>query len=139
MLRNKLVFSFVALLVFSLSFCNAYSQNKENQKHIISHVTVTCYQPVKSQCDSQPLVTADGSKINLSHLKSGKIKWCAISRDLLWMFPKDKPKRIWVEGMGIFEVRDVMNKRFTHRVDILQHPKNCKLVFYENVKIKIYQ
>ena len=30
------------------------------QKHITSHVTVTCYQPVKSQCDSKPLVTAEG-------------------------------------------------------------------------------
>lgn len=109
------------------------------QKHITSHVTVTCYQPVKSQCDSKPLVTADGSKINLRHLKSGKIKWCAISRDLLYLFPKDKPKRIWIEGMGIYEVRDIMNKRFHHRVDILLHPKDSKLVYYNNVKIKILQ
>lgn len=138
-MKNKLVFSLVLLLVFSLSVCKVYGQNKAKQKHIISHVTVTCYQPVKAQCDSQPLVTADGSNINLKHLKSGKIKWCAISRDLLWMFPKDKPKRIWIEGMGVYEVRDVMNKRFKHRVDILLHPKNSKLVFHENVKIKIYQ
>lgn len=133
--KNKLIFNIITLFLFVISIGNSYAENK----HIISHVTVTCYQPVKEQCDDNPLVTADGSKINLRHLKSGKIKWCAISRDLLWMFPKDKPKRIWVEGMGVFEVRDVMNKRFTHRVDILLHPKNSKLMFYENVKIKIYQ
>ena len=40
----------------------------------ITHVTLTCYQPVKSQCDNKPLVTADGSKINLHHLKHNKIK-----------------------------------------------------------------
>ena len=133
--KSKLIFSIITLFLFVISIGNSYAENK----HIISHVTVTCYQPVKEQCDDNPLVTADGSKINLRHLKSGKIKWCAISRDLLWMFPKDKPKRIWVEGMGVFEVRDVMNKRFTHRVDILLHPKNSKLMYYENVKIKIYQ
>lgn len=133
--KNKLIFNIITLFLFVISIGNSYAENK----HIISHVTVTCYQPVKEQCDDNPLVTADGSKINLRHLKSGKIKWCAISRDLLWMFPKDKPKRIWVEGMGVFEVRDVMNKRFTHRVDILLHPKNSKLMYYENVKIKIYQ
>ena len=54
----------------------------------ITHVTLTYYQPVKAQCNSEPLVTADGSKINLRHLKQGRIKLCAISRNLLWLFPK---------------------------------------------------
>ena len=66
-----------------------------------THVTLTYYQPVKEQCNSEPLVTADGSKINLHHLKQGKIKWCAISRDLLWLFPKNRPKRIYIDGFGI--------------------------------------
>lgn len=102
-----------------------------------SHVTLTCYQPVVSQCNSEPLVTADGSKINLHHLKHNKIKWCAISRDLLWLFPKGKPKRIWIEGYGVYEVKDVMNKRHKHRVDILIHPKNSKRIKVTNVKIRI--
>ena len=79
-------------------------------EHIITHVTLTCYQPLPSQCDNEPFTTADGSKISLKHLKRGEIKWCAISRDLLYLFPKDKPKKIWIEGYGIYEVRDVMNK-----------------------------
>ena len=131
---NKYQFIFILLIFMTLPLSGAFAQ-----KHITSHVTVTCYQPVKSQCDSKPLVTADGSSINLRHLKSGKIKWCAVSRDLLWMFPKNKPKRVWIEGMGIYDVKDVMNKRFSHRVDILLHPKNSKLVYYNNVKIKILQ
>ena len=84
----------------------------------ITHVTLTCYQPVKSQCDKEPLVTSDGSKINLRHLKRGSIKWCAISRDLLYLFPKNKPKRVSIEGFGVYEVRDVMNKRNKHGIEI---------------------
>lgn len=103
----------------------------------ITHVTLTCYQPVKSQCNNQPLVTADGSKINLHHLKRGNIKWCAISRDLLYLFPKNKPKRVSIEGFGVYEVKDVMNKRHNHRIDILIHPKNSKRISIKNVKVKI--
>ena len=103
----------------------------------ITHVTLTYYQPVKSQCNSEPLVTADGSKINLQHLKNNKIKWCAVSRDLLYLFPKDKPKRVFIEGYGIYQVRDVMNKRHTHRIDILIHPKDTKRISISNVKVKI--
>ena len=103
----------------------------------VTHVTLTYYQPVKGQCDSKPLITADGSKINLNHLKIGKIRWCAISRDLLYLFPKGKPKRIYIEGFGTYQVRDVMNRRFRHSVDILIHPKNSKRIKLNKVKIKI--
>ena len=103
----------------------------------VTHVTLTYYQPVKEQCNSEPLVTADGSKINLHHLKQGKIKWCAISRDLLWLFPKNRPKRIYIDGFGIYQVRDIMNKRWNHKVDILIHPKDSKRIKLEKVKIKI--
>lgn len=103
----------------------------------VTHVTLTYYQPVKEQCDNKPLITADGSKINLNHLKSGKIRWCAISRDLLYLFPNGKPKRIYIEGFGTYQVRDVMNRRFRHSVDILIHPKNSKRIKLNKVKIKI--
>lgn len=103
----------------------------------ITHVTLTCYQPIKSQCDSKPLVTADGSKINLTHLKQNKIKWCAVSRDLLYLFKKDKPRKVYIEGFGVYEVKDVMNKRHDHRIDILIHPKDSKRISINHVKVKI--
>lgn len=118
----------------SLKLNNEAIQKKKN---IITHVTVTCYQPVEAQCDSDPLITADGSKIDLKKLKRGEIKWCAISRDLLWLFPKDKPKRVHIEGYGIYEVRDVMNKRFNHRLDILLHPSDDTMILDKNVKVTI--
>ena len=103
----------------------------------VTHVTLTCYQPVKEQCNDDPLTTADGSKIDLKKLKDGDIKWCAISRDLLWLFPKDKPKRVYIEGYGIYEVRDLMNKRWDHRIDILKHPDDKERICLSNVKVII--
>lgn len=103
----------------------------------ISHVRLTVYHPTVEQCDSDPLITADGSHIDLQKLKHGKIKWCAISRDLLWLFPRGKPKRIWIEGHGIYEVKDLMNKRYGHSVDLLQHPSDPKVFCKHNVKIRI--
>lgn len=124
---KKQILIFLLLLSFvSKAFCQT-----------ITHVTLTCYQPVKSQCDKEPLVTSDGSKINLHHLKRGSIKWCAISRDLLYLFPKNKPKRVSIEGFGVYEVKDIMNKRHKHRIDILIHPKNSKRISIKNVKVKI--
>ena len=111
--------------------------NVNRDKHITTHVTLTCYQPLVSQCDNEPFTTSDGSKISLKHLKHGKIKWCAISRDLLYLFPKDKPKKIWIEGYGIYEVRDVMNKRYKHSIDLLIHPKDSMRIRKKNVKVKI--
>ena len=121
----------ILMILFLLSgyLCNLSAQT--------THVTLTCYQPVKGQCNSEPLVTSDGSKINLRHLERGRVKWCAISRDLLWLFPKNKPKKVWIEGYGEFEVRDVMHKRHNHRIDILIHPKNSKRIMKKNVKVKI--
>ena len=143
----------VAMLCFTTIKCCAQT---------VTHVELTCYQPVKSQCNNQPLITADGSKINLHHLKNNKIKcnnqtvitadgneinlhdlknnkikWYAISRDLLWLFPKNKPKKVYIEGYGVYLVKDVMNKRHKHRLDILIHPKDPKRISINNVKVKI--
>lgn len=107
------------------------------KQYTVTHVDLTCYQPVVSQCDKEPLTTSDGSRINLKKLRNGNIKWCAVSQDLLYLFPKDKPKRIYIDGFGLYEVKDVMNKRHKHKVDLLIHPKNSMRIKIEHVKIKI--
>lgn len=103
----------------------------------ITHVTLTYYHPVKEQTNHDPEHMADNSKIDMRKLKNGKLKWCAISRDLLYMFPKNKPKKIWIEGFGYYEVHDVMNKRYKHSVDILVHPKHSVKSKLKHVKIRI--
>lgn len=139
---------YILIILLSISACIPHShrhikkvikqrQHVSVKKEITTHILLTCYQPVVSQCDGDPLTTSDGSKINLSHLRRNKIRWCAISQDLLYLFPKGKKRHIWIEGYGIYEVRDVMNKRYKHSVDLLIHPKNSLRIKKDNVKIKI--
>lgn len=85
---------------------------------IVTHVTLTTYNPVEDQCDSSPLLTANNTTIDLDKLKSGEQRIVAISRDLLYMIPMGS--KVHIEGHGEYIVADVMNKRFTHRMDILQ-------------------
>lgn len=99
-----------------------------------THVTITTYNAVRSQCDRSPLITADGTKIDHRKVKSGQQRIVAISRDLLYAIPLGSI--IDIEGYGRYEVRDTMNSRFKHRIDILQHSskKNFKK---DMIKIKL--
>ena len=99
-----------------------------------THVTITTYNAVRSQCDRSPLITADGTKIDHRKVKSGEQRIVAISRDLLYAIPLGSV--IDIEGYGKYEVRDTMNSRFKHSIDILQHSskKNFKK---NNIKIKL--
>lgn len=99
-----------------------------------THVTITTYNAVRSQCDRSPLITADGTKIDHRKVKSGEQKIVAISRDLLYAIPLGSI--IDIEGYGRYEVKDTMNSRFKHRIDILQHSskKNFKK---DKIKIKL--
>lgn len=109
-------------------------QSYGNKSLFTTHVTITTYNAVRSQCDSSPLITADGTKIDNRKLKSGEQKIVAISRDLLYAIPLGSI--IDIEGYGKYEVRDTMNSRFNHSIDILQHSskKNFKK---NNIKIKL--
>ena len=109
-------------------------QSYGSKSLFITHVTITTYNAVRSQCDRSPLITADGTKIDHNKLKSGEQKIVAISRDLLYAIPLGSV--IYVEGHGYYEVRDTMNSRFKHRIDILQHSskKNFKK---DKIKIKL--
>lgn len=67
-------------------------------------------------------LTADGSKINNNHVRKEHIKWCAVSRDIWNMFPANSTnRRIYIEGFGIYHVKDKMHKKWKRKVDILIH------------------
>jgi len=115
----------------------------------------TTYNAEVNQCDSDPLTTADGSRIDLDKLANGQLRWCALSRDLIW---DEYRQSIHAEGFrGLFEfgdtitvysktcpqingkwtIHDTMNKRYTKSIDFLIHPdnNNPKLGVCDDVKI----
>ena len=95
------------------------SNESTDVKPFITHVTLTCYNPEPSQCDSDPLVTASTAKIDLRKLKRGELKWCAVSPDLKPYLPFGSI--IEIDGYGIYEVKDLMADRIKHGIDILQY------------------
>ena len=95
--------------------------------HAVFEVKGTFYNPVSSQCDKTPFITADGSHISLNKLKKGAIKWVALSRDLLkrWNGPFEYGDTLYVHHgnskiRGMWIVHDSMNARWRKRIDFLQ-------------------
>ena len=119
------------ILVLSL-FLSSLAASIYADDKFITHVTLTTYNATKAQCDNNPNKTANGTIIDHKKLKQGKLKYCAISRDLLWCIPMGSI--IDIDGHGRYKVVDTMNARFSHHIDILQHhtKKNFKK---ERIKI----
>ncbi len=86
-------------------------------------VTATIYQPVPEQCDDDPHITADGSVIDIRVPSS--YNYLAVSRDLHARYggPLSFGDKVYLANVGpldgFYEVRDLMNARWTERVDIL--------------------
>ncbi|PVY41291.1 hypothetical protein C8E01_105220 [Pontibacter virosus] len=104
------------------------------------NVTATVYYPERGQTDGNPLITADGSRINPKNPK--KHRWIALSRDMLtrWGGNIHYGDTVWVSGIsedldGQYIVRDTMNRRFRNRIDILVGRKDNIYGKWENVKI----
>jgi len=83
----------------------------------------TVYHPVIGQCDADPSITADGTVINPSIASS--YNYLAVSRDLHTRYggPIAFGDRVYLANAGLlngfYEVRDLLNTRFTSRVDVL--------------------
>ena len=115
---------------------NGYCEYYEIQSF---DVTVTTYNPTRSQTDSTPNQTADGTIIK--PWKATKYRYVALSRDLLsrWGGPFDYGDYIIIEGAGkwsgVYQVRDTMNPKWVKRVDILTTDSRFK---YTDVKMYKY-
>ena len=118
----------------ALMFSLPTSSKNNSQSSFTTHVTVTTYNAVRSQCDKTPTITADGTRIDHKKVKNGQQRIAAISRDLLWAIPLGST--ILIDGYGCYVVRDTMNPRFNHCIDILQHSskENFKK---EKIKVKL--
>jgi 3D (Asp-Asp-Asp) domain-containing protein len=77
-------------------------------------VAVTAYNPVKEQCDDDPLVTASNNRV-----RPGIV---AVSQDLFeqgWRFGR----QVYIEGHGVFTIDDKMGPRARNRMDVLLFSK----------------
>ena len=102
-------------------------------------VVVTMYNPLSSQTDSTPNITADGTKFHI--WKATSYRYIALSRDLLsrWGGPFEYGDYVIIEGTGkwdgVYQVRDTMNRKWTNRVDILTTNSKFK---YNNITMYKY-
>ena len=108
---------------------------------IIQEVIATSYHPVEGQCDSTPLITADNSYIDLTLLKQGRIKWVAVSRDLLkrWGGCFNYGDTIYVFShesrlRGAWVIRDCMKEGYVNKIDFLFSP-NSRIFDTTNILI----
>jgi 3D (Asp-Asp-Asp) domain-containing protein len=74
-------------------------------------VVITAYNPVVTQTDSTPTITASNKRV-----RPGIV---ALSRDLEEEFGFKFGDTVVIEDHGFFVFEDRMNKRWTRRVDIL--------------------
>ena len=99
-------------------------------------VHVTVYQPTKAQTDNTPCIAASG--YNVCNNPLGDV--VAVSQDFIKSYGinyYDKIKLVSVTGLSrIYTVVDCMNKKFTHRIDILGTSKKiygvCRMIHIKN-------
>jgi len=98
------------------------------------NVKATMYHPVEAQCDSDPLITADGSKIH--PYKVSEWNWIAVSQDLLkkngGIF--DYGDKVYIKGThkdGIYTIHDCMHKRKKNQIDFLESVGTSQYMYNE--------
>jgi len=84
-------------------------------------VVVTAYNPVASQTDSTPEITASNKRV-----RPGIV---ALSRDIEEEFGFRFGDPVFIVGLGFFVFEDRMHKRWTRRVDILTLSRKAAKTF----------
>jgi len=86
-----------------------YLKRLENQSRPVSTVTVTAYNADPAQTDADPEIAA-----SMRRVRPGTV---AVSRDLFnkgWVFGR----KVRIEGLGIYEINDLMAARHDKAIDI---------------------
>lgn len=131
---NYILITIITVFLFPVKVANIRAATiKDNNPY--ETVTLTTYSPTLQECDSTPHITASGFKINPKNPKKHRI--IAVSRDLKKKWKFGTKVRIKNAGKynGIYTIKDVMNKRYKNRIDLLigdgdKHTtiKNVKIV-----------
>lgn len=121
-MNNSIKISIIVLFMWSLfvindlkiqKIHNIHKQEIQKYKDELSGyknfvLTITAYTVDKNECDPTP----DKTAINTKPIPGYTV---AVSRDLSYMLGRE----IWIEGLGVWHVNDVMNKRHESRIDIV--------------------
>ncbi len=88
----------------------------------LSKVSLSTYKTDTAETDSTPLITASGFK--LDSVNPMKHRVIAISRDLKELFSFGDKVKLSNAGKfnGIWFIRDLMNKKYRNKIDILINP-----------------
>ncbi len=93
---------------------HGYPDDGPRRHDLVIHVTATAYTSTRDQTDSTPFITA-----SMARVRPGII---AMSRDLLKRYtpgaPFDFGDQVEIIGLGVFQVEDTMNRRYSKRIDI---------------------
>lgn len=98
-----------ALLIAALTACDDPGLLGDDLQEL--EVTATAYNSVPSQTNEQPHLGAWGDE-----LRAGR-KAVAVSHDLVAL-GLTRGRRVWIEGLGAFEVLDRLPRRWRRRIDI---------------------
>lgn len=90
------------------------------EKELVN-ITVTAYSPKVEECDDTPYVTASQRPV-----REGTI---AVSRDLEKELGWKLGDRVYLDGLGVFEVWDRMHRRWEKRVDVFFFDTNEAKIF----------
>ena len=113
-----------------------------NEYEYFGKVEGTMYNAVIEQCEGNPLQTASGDWICLDSLKSADKRWIAISRDMHKRYGGEfefgqvvtiESKYEYLNGEWI--IKDLMNERFTKRIDFLQCKETGFYGKWDNLKL----
>lgn len=98
-------------IVLSVFFLPALAAQGDPVRIRAIPVKVTAYNPVQSQTDSSPLITASNKRV-----RAGMV---ALSRDLEVEFGFRFGDTVYLDGLGKFVFEDRMHRRKRRHVDIL--------------------
>lgn len=118
---NKVIKEYQTAVIKYEKIIEAYKWEIESIKdkkimdfYVIDNATVTAYSPSIEETDNTPNQTAIMESPVIGYT-------CAVSRDLKYLLGK----RIYIEGLGVFMVNDLMNERYDKRVDLCMDKENA--------------
>ena len=113
--KTELKASTAALVKAKVLLSEVFAQPVDTLDRFSTPVAVTAYTARAEECDDTPETTADNTP--------SRVGIIAMSHDLFRDMNLTFGDRVMVEvagkNLGVFEIRDSMNRRWTRRVDIL--------------------